>query len=149
MSITYRMADRDDIPVLAQLRKRQLIDEGQSPDMEIDGELRQYFERHFADRSLVEWVAEDGDRIVATAAIVFMDFPPAFNNRTGIRGYVTNMYTAPSHRRRGIAAALLEKLVDEAGARGVRTVLLAASQMGKPVYRRFGFAEADGWMELV
>ena len=134
---------------MEEILKRQLIDEGQSANIEIDDEIKEYFEMHFSDNSLVEWLAEEGDSIVATGAIVFIDFPPAFTNRRGVKGYITNMYTAPSHRGKGLAAVLLNKLVDEAKSRSVNIILLAASKMGKPVYKRFGFTEADEWMELI
>lgn len=145
---TLRKATAHDIPALCVARKRQLADEGLVADAPIDEELSAYFERTMADGSLVEWVAEDNGEVVATAGIVFMPFPPTFANPAGTRGYVTNMYTVPSHRGQGLASKLLRKLLEEARERGVRKLLLCASQMGRPVYRRLGFAERGGWMEL-
>ena len=143
-----RRATTADIPALCDARRRQLVDEGMPPDTSIDDELRLYFETSLADGTLVEWVCEEDGEIVATAAIAFMPFPPAFNNPAGTRGYVTNMYTAPSHRGRGIATSMLPLLIDEARRRGVRKVLLHASLMGRPVYERQGFRANDSWMEL-
>ena len=144
----YRTATLDEIALLAELRKRQLVDEGISPDQDIDEELTGFFEAKMKDGSLVEWVAVDEDRIVATAAIAFYDFPPTYTNRTGVRGYITNMYTAPSHRGRGIATALLDRLIAEARARKVEKVWLCASKMGRPVYLKYGFEATDAWLEL-
>ena len=144
----YRIATEQDIPVMCRIRKQQLIDEGLRPCMDIDEELRSYFAGKLADGSLVEWLAEEDGQVVATAAIAFMEFPPTYTNRTGIRGYITNMYTAPEYRGKGIASAMLEKLTDEAGKRGVTRVWLHASALGEPVYRRIGFAKTDRFMEL-
>ena len=118
----YRTAEIADIEVLVDLRKKQLMEEGLTPDSDIDGELTAFFQRKLQDRSLVEWVGLEGGAIVATAAVVFYDFPPSFANRTGVKGYVTNMYTAPEHRGKGVATALLDKLAAEAKARNVASL---------------------------
>lgn len=144
----YRVATMDDVEVLAELRKRQLVDEGISPDVDIDSELLEFFRQKLGDRSMVEWVGVDNDRIVATAAIVFYEFPPTYTNKSGVKGYITNMFTALEYRRRGIAAALLDKLVAEAWARKVEKLWLGASKLGRPVYLKYGFSETDEWLEL-
>ena len=43
--MNYRRAEVRDIPVLADLRKKQLIDEGQKPDLDVDYELADYFQK--------------------------------------------------------------------------------------------------------
>ena len=144
----YRNAAPADIPQLAALRKIQLTDEGVAPTCDIDDALHTFFARAMADGSLVEWLAVDGGQIIATAAIVFYPFPPTYTNPSGIKGYITNMYTADAYRGRGIATTMLQKLTDEARARGVHKLWLGASVMGKPVYLRFGFHETGDWLEL-
>ncbi len=108
----YRLAAIHEINTLADLRKQQLADEGISADKDIDLELHNFFMKKMKDGTLVEWVAEENNVIVATAAIVFYEFPPTYTNKSGIKGYVTNMYTAPAYRGRGIAASLLVKLIN-------------------------------------
>ena len=77
-----------------------------------------------------------------------MDFPPSYTNRTGLRGYITNMYTAPAYRGKGIASSMLGRLKQEAEKRSVHSIMLHASVLGKPVYKQFGFTETNQWMEL-
>ena len=144
----YRKADRGDIEHLMALRKKQLIDEGLSPDTDIDGQLREFFTRTMAEGSLIEWVAEDAGEIVATAAVLFLNFPPTFTNPGGRRAYVTNMYTKDACRGRGIAPELLGRLVAETKQAGIPVLLLTASAMGRPVYEKFGFRQAGKWMEM-
>ena len=105
----YRQARFEEIPILYEIRKKQLIDEGIAPDVNIDEALIGFFERYMSDGTLVEWVAEEHGKIIATAALYFQEFPPTFTNPNGIniKGYVTNMYTAPEYRGRGIARKLL------------------------------------------
>ena len=146
--MNYRLSIKEDIPLLIELRKRQLIDEGQNPDVNMDQELVKFFNNHFADNTLVEWVAEEDGKIVGTAAILLFEFPPAFTNPSGIKGYITNMYTAPEYRGQGLASELLKKVLDEARSRSVKNILLVASDMGKPVYKKVGFEEAGDWMKM-
>ena len=146
--IRYRKAAVSDIPDLARIRKIQLQDEGQSPETDMDKELIGYFEDRMSSGDLVEWVAEDKHgEIIATAAIVFMDFPPAFTNPTGRKGYIANMYTADRYRGQGIATDLIKKLEQEARNRGITKLVLHASEMGRKVYARIAFAETDVVME--
>ena len=144
----YRIATKQDIPLMIRLRKKQLIDEGIKPEIEIDKQLQQYFEEKLSDGSLVEWLLEEDETIVATAAIAFLELPPTYTNQSGIRGYITNMYTAPEYRGTGIASEMLKKLMDEARKRSVNKIFLCASKYGKPVYEKYGFTESDGWMEM-
>lgn len=146
--MVYRVATMDDIEILAELRKKQLIDEGCTPNVNMDDELIHFFQAKMKDQSLVEWVAEDNNEIVATGAIIFFEFPPSFSNKSGMRGYIANMYTAPEYRGRGIAVSMLDKLVEEAKKRNVAGLWLIASKMGRPVYLKYGFEEAEDWMNL-
>lgn len=60
-------------------------------------------------------------------------------------GQITNIATHPDHRRRGYAAAVLGKLLDEARARGLATVSLEVRESNTPaisLYTRFGFETA-------
>lgn len=143
----FRAATADDVDALVKLRK-QLVDACGVPAQDIDAELGAFFEKHLADGSLVEWLAIEGGQAVATAALMFYDFIPSSANKSGVRGYVTNMYTAPEYRGKGVATFLLGKLAEEARARGVKRLWLHAVEMGRPVYLKFGFREADGFLEL-
>ncbi|GEK32776.1 GNAT family N-acetyltransferase [Kurthia sibirica] len=145
----YRQATMEDIEQLCELRKKQLIDEGGVANRLIDDELRQFFTSKMQDHDLIQILLEDEGRIVACGALVFYEFPPSFSSGSSIKGYVTNMYTEPNYRKRGIATTLLEKLVEVAKARQVNQLWLGASELGKPVYKKFGFQESDVWMDYI
>ena len=144
----YRKAGIEDIQDLIRIRKLQLIDEGIEASIDIDEDLNRYFHRTLADDTLVEWLVIHKNQIVATAAIAFYQFPPTYTNKTGIKGYITNMYTQNEYRRQGIATALLEKLVAEARDRGVTKLWLGASKLGRPAYLKFGFRSTNEWLEM-
>lgn len=143
-----RRATVADVLALREARKLQLIDEGMAPDANIDRELDAYLAERLSDGTLVEWVFEEDGKIMAAAALALMPFPPTFANPQGTRGYVTNMYTAPSHRGRGIATHLLSMLIDEARQMGLKKLMLHASTMGEPIYQRGGFMDGTDWMEM-
>ena len=48
--------------------------------------------------------------------------------------------TLPHAQRRGLAAAILQRLLLDARERGQQTASLQASQAGRPLYERLGFA---------
>lgn len=57
-----------------------------------------------------------------------------------------NMYTKPNYRNRGIATKLLQYLVAEAELRNCKKLTLNASQMGRPLYEKYGFKEVKDGM---
>jgi len=54
---------------------------------------------------------------------------------------ITGVATDPAHRGKGLAAALMHRLLSEARERGARTGSLQASKLGAPVYERLGFVD--------
>jgi len=76
-------------------------------------------------------VALDGDREVACAAGVAV----------GNDFHVTLVATLPSHRGRGLAAALLRRLIADVARDGVETTSLVATSAGVPVYQRLGYRD--------
>lgn len=141
-------ATANEIDQLIYLRKKQLVDGGIEPNQEIDTELKEFFTNKMSDGSLIEWIIEDNEEIIATGAIVFYEFPPTYTNKSGKKAYITNMYTKESYRGQGIATKLLTKLVAEAKTAGIIKIWLGASNLGRPVYKKFGFKEADELLEL-
>ena len=146
--MNYRQCTKDDIPIMCEMRKRQLMREGIDLSVDLDADLFRFFTDKIADGSLVEWFLEENGEVIATAGILFIEMPPSYNNPTGIRGYITNMYTAPEYRRKGIATSMLSRLMDEAKARSVNRICLRASDLGRPVYEKFGFTGSGKWMEM-
>lgn len=59
------------------------------------------------------------------------------------------MYTAPEYRRRGIAFHTLDLLVKEAKKMGISQITLEATEMGRPLYERYGFVKMQDEMELI
>lgn len=147
--MVYRKADLTDVKDLAVLRKAQLRDEGALPSRDIDAELVEYFRRALTDGSFISWIALEGENIIATSGVCFYGLPPTFANPSGTVAYVTNMYTVPEYRRRGIATRLFEKVLQEARARECRIARLHASTEGRLLYVKYGFTDSEGYMALM
>ena len=96
---------------------------------------------------LEEWVCEDG-RIIATGAIIWFRFPPSFINGEGLKAYITNIYTDPDYRGKGIATRMLGILEQRARDEGVCRIWLEASKWGKPVYEKYGFKQNETIMTI-
>ena len=83
-------------------------------------------------------VAEAGGELVGVAAgAVF----------TGT-GWVGGVAVVPGHRRAGLGGALTEAIVEFLEGRGVTTVLLHATALGRPVYERLGFVPEAAYLTL-
>lgn len=143
-----RKATVEDAALLSEVRKLQLIDEGIAPDCDIDAELDAFFKKWLVSKDFLQLIAEENGKLLSTAAIVYYDLPPSFTNKIGVRGYVTNVYTAPEHRRKGLSKMLLEKLLENARSRGIKKIWLGASKLGRPLYEKLGFIQQESYMEL-
>lgn len=58
------------------------------------------------------------------------------------------MYTNPDYRRRGIAYQTLQLLVDEAKKKEIKFISLEATEMGRPLYEKYGFVQLKDEMIL-
>jgi len=54
-------------------------------------------------------------------------------------GWVGAIFVAPEARRRGLGAALTTAVVETLEAAGCRTLVLVATELGRPMYERMGF----------
>lgn len=69
----YRKAVINDIETLVHLRKLQLMDEGIEPNIDIDRDLYSFFESKLSDGSLVQWLVEDDEEVIACGAVIFYE----------------------------------------------------------------------------
>lgn len=59
-----------------------------------------------------------------------------------------NMYTNPEYRRKGIAYKMLDMLVKDTKEKGITAISLEATDVGRPLYEKYGFVRMDHEMEL-
>ena len=70
-------------------------------------------------------------------------------NPSGKKAYIMNMYTAPEYRRQRIAIRTLDLLVKDAREQGVSQIALEATDMGRPLYEKYGFVKMEDEMGLI
>lgn len=138
-----------ELDVFIDMRINQLREEGADEDIDLKPALKDYYERHMADGTFVSWIALDGDRIIGTSGMSFVEKPPYFGCPNGKIGLLSSMFTSNSYRRRGIAKTLLEKVINEAKEYGCGTVQITASDMGVLLYTDFGFRKNGNFMQYV
>ncbi|WP_026654254.1 GNAT family N-acetyltransferase [Butyrivibrio sp. AE3003] len=136
-----------DLNTFIKMRINQLREEGAKEDIDLTPALKDYYSRHMADGTFVSWLAFDGDKIIGTSGMSFVEKPPYFGCPSGRIGLLSSMYTNPEYRRQGIAKELLDRVVNEAKAYGCGTVQITASDMGVKLYTSYGFKHNENFMQ--
>lgn len=147
MAITYRKLEHGDLGTFIQMRITQLREEGAAEDIDLVPALKSYYERHLADGTFVSWLALDGDKIIGTSGVSFVEKPPYFGCPSGRIALLSSMFVTPGCRRRGIATELLSRVIVEARDYGCGTVQITASDMGVKLYSSFGFVKNNNFMQ--
>ena len=145
--LTYRRLTEADVPTFVTMRITQLKEEGAKSDLDLAPALTAYYQKHLADGTFVSWLAVDGEKIVGTSGMSFVEKPPYYSNPTGKIGLLSSMYTNPDYRRQGIARKLLDCVVQEARDYGCGAVWITASEMGVLLYTAYGFEKNGRFLQ--
>ena len=105
----------------------------------MDAAFEPWVRTHLADGTYVGLFLEEDGKVLTSAGIYFMEFPPHWMDPEPLRAYLLNFYTIPEARGRGYAKQILAAAVAECRTRGPRVITLHASRFGRPIYERFGF----------
>ncbi|MBO6197364.1 MAG: GNAT family N-acetyltransferase [Butyrivibrio sp.] len=149
----YRRATIKDLDELVRtrlevLRAANKLDE--SVDMsEVERQSKDYYEKALTDGSHTAYLVYDGDKFVGAGGVSYFRVMPTYHNPSGEKAYIMNMYTAPEYRRKGIAFKTLDLLVRDAKERNVKAISLEATDMGRPLYEKYGFVKMTDEMELI
>lgn len=147
MSIDYKRLTENELDTFIELRIQQLREEGATEEIDLKPALFDYYNRHMADGTFVSWLAMDGETMVGTSGMSFVEKPPYFSCPSGKIGLLSSMYTLEAYRRKGIAKELLARVVDEAKRYGCGAVQITASDMGVLLYSDFGFVKNGNFMQ--
>ena len=147
MGIEYRKLSEKELDVFIEMRINQLREEGARADIDLKPALLDYYMRHMKDGTFVSWIAVDGDRIIGTSGMSFVEKPPYFGCPSGKIGLLSSMFTNLAYRRMGIAKELLHRVVEEARNYGCGTIQITASDMGVKLYTAYGFVHNSNFMQ--
>ncbi|MGC9780576.1 MAG: GNAT family N-acetyltransferase [Candidatus Heimdallarchaeota archaeon] len=153
MSFSLRLATKEDIPQLIELRIEFLKEvqvDAPKDMMDVYREhLGEYLLKHMKNETFLAWLAEDENKtIIATSGLAIIEKPPQLWNLTGKETYIMNMYTKPKWRNQGIGSTLLEKLLEESKNRDIFQVYLYATPIGRALYEKYGFVKSEHSMYL-
>lgn len=149
----FRMADENDSEALAQLRW-DFKTEGKENELEVG---REEFLKGFADFLRPEfkngnwscWVAEEDGGIVSQIFIRRIRKLPRPGKLLAEYGYVSNVYTRPSFRGKGIGSLLMGQVKQWALENKLEFLVLWPSKRAVPFYEREGFTQNNEIMELL
>jgi len=149
---TIRPAILEDAAIIAGQRRAMFFDMGYRDEPVLDSMTEAFLpwlRQRMNAGEYLGWfaVAEDG-AVAAGAGLWLMDWPPHMVGPGSRRGNILNVYTQTEFRRQGLARRLTETAVEWCGANGIATVILHASDEGRPLYRSLGF-EASNEMRRV
>ena len=147
MEIIYQRLTEEHLGTFIQMRINQLREEGAKDDIDLTPALKDYYTRHLSDGTFFSWLALYDGEIIGTSGISIVEKPPYFGCPSGRIALLSSMYTAPKHRRKGIAKNLLSRVIEDARKHGCGTVQITASDMGVKLYTAFGFVHNHNFMQ--
>lgn len=149
----YKRATMEDIDELVRTRIIVLRAANKLSDDEdmsvVEEESYVYYRRALETGEHIAYLVYDNGKFIGAGGVSFYQVMPTYHNSTGKKAYIMNMYTAPEYRRQGIALHTLDLLVKDAKKQGVLQIALEATDMGRPLYERYGFVKMEDEMELV
>jgi ribosomal protein S18 acetylase RimI-like enzyme len=99
------------------------------------GDRRSWFEFAVGHAACRVFVAVDGDGDITGTAVATISGPVA---------WIGTIWVAPAARGQGLGRVLTETTIDAAEAAGCQTLVLVATELGRPLYERLGF-EVQTW----
>ena len=152
MNLIFQKAAPEDIDLLTETRIEVLRAANQlsaDADMsEVERQSYDYYRKSLCDGSHIAYLVFDGNRFIGAGGVSFFQVMPTYHNPSGNKAYIMNIYTDPEYRRKGIAIRVLDRLVKDSKRRGITAISLEATDMGRPLYEKYGFVAMDHEMEL-
>lgn len=152
LNFIYKRADLSDLEILVQtridvLKAANKLDEWVDMSF-VKEQSYDYYLKSLADETHITYLVFTNNLLVGAGGISFFRVMPTYHNPTGKKAYIMNMYTSPDYRRKGIAYKTLDLLVSSAKEKGISAISLEATDMGRPLYEKYGFIKMDEEMML-
>lgn len=115
----------------------------------VEKESYEYYKSASESGEHIAYLVYDNETFIGAGGVSFYQVMPTYHNPTGKKAYIMNMYTASAYRRQGIAFHTLDLLVKDIRKQGVSQITLEATDMGRPLYERYGFVKMEDEMGLI
>jgi GNAT superfamily N-acetyltransferase len=145
--ITIREAAPSESAIILHHRRSMFRDMGEGTVEELDRMVEvasPWLARALADGSYHHWLALDSSRRVAGGGGVLLSpWPANPKDPCSQRAVILNVYTEPEFRKLGIARQIMLTILAWVKEQGLRSVNLHASDEGRHLYERLGFAATN------
>ncbi len=152
MRLIYKKATIVDLDILVETRIEVLRAANKlSEDVDMSEVRRQSYEYYveaLENNTHAAYLVFDEEQFVGAGAVSYYRVMPTYHNPSGWKAYIMNMYTKPEYRRKGIAFKTLDLLVEDAKGKGITSISLEATEMGQPLFAKYGFVKMNDEMEL-
>ena len=152
MNLIYKKATVNDIDILMETRIKVLRAANKLSDdidmSEVERQSYVYYKKALCDGTHIAYLVFDENYFVGSGGVSFFQVMPTYHNPSGNKAYIMNMYTHPDYRRRGIAYKTLDMLIRDTKCNGISAISLEATDMGLPLYEKYGFVKMNNEMEL-
>ncbi len=150
--MNYRIAGPSDFKQLANLRWDFRMESGEEKAAmtreEFICKCVEFFETKAEGGYHVYWVAVEDDEISAQVFVHIVDMIPRPCKIDDRFGYITNDYTVPGRRNKGIGTKLLGKVREWAREEDLELLIVYPSERAVRFYERSGFKLENDVMEL-
>lgn len=109
---------------------------------------RHYYRMELERAGHIACIAVVDGEIAGCGGICLYDEMPSPDNPSGLCGYLMNIYTRESYRRKGVAKAVCQWLIQKAKERGAGKIYLETSECGRSLYQSLGFYEMRDYLKL-
>jgi GNAT superfamily N-acetyltransferase len=148
-----RLATRADLDVISDHRARMFRDMGELPE-EMSGTFRTQskdtLRSMFEHDQYVGWLVtphDEPEKVIAGAGVTLRKVAPhpqqsgggSFEIVSGRQAIIQNVFTEPEWRRRGIGTLLMKEIIEWSKKTGIESLVLHASEEGRPIYEKLGF----------
>lgn len=150
MEISIRQATVADVAQLAQLRWDFKTEEHHNEKYSHDefiAHCTKWLRDGLQSRLWTYWIACNNTEIVSHIFVYTIPKVPAPDNCNDAFGYVTNVYTKPSYRNKGIGTLLVKHVQQWATEKNFELLIVWPSEPSKQFYKRTGFKEPDLFFE--
>jgi GNAT superfamily N-acetyltransferase len=100
---------------------------------------RRYFETALQDGTYFGLLAELRSEVAGGGGVLIAPWPGSPLNFEPKRAWILNIFVEPQHRRKGLAKALTQALIDWCRQNAFTSVALHASEYGRGLYDQLGF----------
>ena len=142
-----RKATAADVDVILRQRHDMYIDMGMRDEKALAtmaATCRPFLAVQLKEENYHGWLVENDEKeIVAGGGIFLYDCLSTPTDPLIRRPLIMNVYTEPAYRRKGIARALMDAMIAWCREQGFSSVVLHASNDGRPLYESLGFKQTS------